>query len=754
MKFIPETDVLKSFKYFIDFGARLNTSTLVGLLALFKNGTLLKNKYLSTDMTGFSSDLNRIVNFQEEENQPIVDKTWFILFHHNWIREIKSDLLEGKKINLQKAALLYYWNTPFYKPTDVVKEFRKDLPTDFLEEFFIDTSETFSLANNPPDKNNLYQSLGGTGKHYTLDLDKGSFIKKKPWDLSGAPYAQTLYANKILRKYFTPPHEFDFLDHYGLEISKYNGNRQGSTIVISESSIRNFALKIFEYFYGNRWLSSIIKKSERSEGNIETNNFDRLKFGPFTGLLGEFPSEQTKESLTSSGDLRFFEDPVFYDEENFYYFSTQWNGNGNYALSFVNLQSFFESEFDCKLNFADQMFTLETQPNIQQKNTQVLPKPFLLLAGISGTGKTRFVRQQAKAHDVGAENFCVVPVRPDWHEPSDLLGYISRIGERPEYVSTKVIQFIIEAWRAIAPNASTNGTGVLNTSSPPYWLCFDEMNLAPVEQYFADYLSALESRKFTDGEYTCDPLLDKSILNTKGADMRSDLGLNDDQGLWDFFLNNGIAIPPNLILAGTVNMDETTHGFSRKVIDRALTIDFGEFFPNDFDKIYGGQDVPKIFTYGMISETTGKEVDSQVDSNGLKTINFLKEVNSVLQNTPFELAYRALNELLLYVHSFSPKDAPSLQAVWDDFLMMKVLPRIDGDDDKLRITTGENHENLLDKLEEVVSEQLSEIWSDKRIDLFRERNGSDINDIPCRSRKKIKWMKERLDRNTFTSYWP
>ena len=126
-----------------------------------------------------------------------------------------------------------------------------------------------------------------------------------------------------------------------------------------------------------------------------------------------------------------------------------------------------------------------------------LPKPFILLAGISGTGKSRFVRQQAESHGVGNKNFCLVPVRPDWHEPSDLLGYISRIGGKPEYVSTKVLQFIIDAWKAVAPNADSTGLGELDLDSPPYWLCLDEMNLAPVEQYFADYLSAVSYTHLT-----------------------------------------------------------------------------------------------------------------------------------------------------------------------------------------------------------------------------------------------------------------
>ncbi len=125
-----------------------------------------------------------------------------------------------------------------------------------------------------------------------------------------------------------------------------------------------------------------------------------------------------------------------------------------------------------------------------------LSKPFLLLAGISGTGKTRFVREQAKTSKQFAETYCLTSVRPDWHEPSDLLGYISRLNGPAEYITTDVLQFIAKAWRAIADSGLTvvvqesedQGKRLVVAGERdeldkvlPYWLCLDEMNLAPVE---------------------------------------------------------------------------------------------------------------------------------------------------------------------------------------------------------------------------------------------------------------------------------
>lgn len=384
-------------------------------------------------------------------------------------------------------------------------------------------------------------------------------------------------------------------------------------------------------------------------------------------------------------------------------------------------------------------------------NTTPLPKPFLLLAGISGTGKTRFVRKQAEKYQLEGKNFCLVSVRPDWHEPSDLLGYISRI-DGTKYVATKALKFIVEAWKAAAPRASKAGIGNLDLNSAPYWLCLDEMNLAPVEQYFADYLSVLESREFQSNKYSCEPLIDQAVLLSVPS-MQYELGLEGHDELWEFFREYGIGLPPNIIVAGTVNMDETTHGFSRKVIDRAISIDFGKFYPNDYDTFFGEQALPKTFTYSVKTHADEASLKNTIDSSGEKTINFLKNVNAILYNTPFELAYRALNELFLFVIAFEPENEEQLQAVWDDFLMTKVLPRIDGDDDKLRTINREGN-NILEQLELLLSKEFYSIWDGNRIDLLRTDESGDEIVIVCRSREKIIWMKDKLEKNTFTSYWP
>ncbi len=430
--------------------------------------------------------------------------------------------------------------------------------------------------------------------------------------------------------------------------------------------------------------------------------------------------------------------------------------------------------------------------SIAKFNPSNLYKPFLLLAGISGTGKTRFIREQVKDYP-GQKNYCLVPVRPDWHEPSDLLGYISRISGKKEYVSTPVLHFITQAWIYIYERiGEVRADGKIGLSQeqldhiPPFWLCLDEMNLAPVEQYFADYLSVLETRHwytspeltvFNDKEgvdygyvYRCDPLLKADTLSQQldesaRTELAEKLGLDLDvslhQQIWASFCQHGIAIPFNLMVAGTVNMDETTHGFSRKVIDRALTFDFNEFFPNDFDAYFAPALQPKRLGYPTWSDGRAITEVSALEQYSKESVTFLKAVNGVLQQSPFELAYRALNELMLALLAHHPANTAELVAIWDDFMMCKVLPRIEGDSDKLRSHLTADGDLLTD-LEKVLAEQFGSHWDNTRPDLFNRKVAAAGEDsapaepphVPCRSKKKLAWMKERLARQCFTSFWP
>ena len=271
----------------------------------------------------------------------------------------------------------------------------------------------------------------------------------------------------------------------------------------------------------------------------------------------------------------------------------------------------------------------------------------------------------------------------------------------------------------------------------PYFLCLDEMNLAPVEQYFAEYLSVVESRKRQDdGSITTDPIIDYS--NTEEYKSLIDQLFSDDEELRKEYLTEDsgrrLGIPNNLIVVGTVNMDETTFSFSRKVLDRAMTIEMNEVnleggLTERYEQIgkLGANELIGTAVEGVDVYSTNKDVCDNV-------ISYLKAMNEQLEGTPFKIAYRTRNEFLLYVVNNLPykKDNETQEDVinraLDEITSMKILSRIEGDADKIG--------NLLDRLTTVIKEQLGE--------QFTIENSVSL--------KKLDEMEHRL-KSGYTSFW-
>ena len=375
-------------------------------------------------------------------------------------------------------------------------------------------------------------------------------------------------------------------------------------------------------------------------------------------------------------------------------------------------------------------------------------KPFMLLAGISGTGKSRIVKEMAfqtcpnrgglRNDAVTPGNYCLVEVKPNWHDSTELLGYKSVLSGR--FVTTKFVRFLVKA---------------MCHPGVPFFLCLDEMNLAPVEQYFAEFLSVLESRKKGEnGKITSEPLIDAAIFNdANDVDLYANLfektlPVGDDVSVlqygkeaevFDVLKREGLRIPSNLIVVGTVNMDETTHQFSRKVIDRAMTIEmniedgatpFERFFESDGALTYLDSPIDasvflskNVTANQALSELSGEEQAVLHD----KVPTMLASINKALDGTPFKIAYRVQNELIIYFAELRRLDRTSsaeelLKAAVDAVLMMKVLPRVEGDKDLL----GEPLTKMLN---------------------LAEGNYE-------KAAQKLTEMKDRLDKSPFTSFWP
>ena len=398
---------------------------------------------------------------------------------------------------------------------------------------------------------------------------------------------------------------------------------------------------------------------------------------------------------------------------------------------FENFSERKRDRVSCTLDIADKMSSYLTA---------IRTKPFLLLAGISGTGKSRIVRKLAQAtDDIDAfandaerfsyhspANFCLIQVKPNWHNSMDVVGFKSNIGKDGEhYEYTPFIEFICKAWQH---------------SETPFFLCLDEMNLAPVEEYFAEFLSAIESRSIdANGSYETDPIIKpfKDFGDKVAFEMIKHLIGEDtlDSDLAKRLYNKGLTLPQNLIVMGTVNMDDTTFSFSRKVLDRAMSIEMNEV---DYDAFLAGtteDDIPVLIDCNeLLVKRPIKSQEVKDDINGKGITNFLKDINSILEGTPFKLGYRAANEALLYVAASKSFGSDNIASALDDFTLMKILSRIEGDNSKLKTANGDC---ILEKLTEFLS----------------SANGiiSELKD--SKSLAKLRQMSLALERDHFVSFW-
>lgn len=349
-------------------------------------------------------------------------------------------------------------------------------------------------------------------------------------------------------------------------------------------------------------------------------------------------------------------------------------------------------------------------------------KPFVILGGFSGTGKSQKVKELAfatcpnnshlRTSETTPGNYLLLSVKPNWHDATEITGFRSSVNRN--YYVTDFMRFLIKAMHF--PNV-------------PFFVCLDEMNLAPVEEYFADFLSVIESRKKTSsGQIVTDAIIPASVFNEEYNDNfcifdclgfeRMDRGMTDD-GLHETLLGkfiridlinkikrDGLTIPSNVIIIGTVNMDDTTNSFSRKVIDRAMTFEtvvgkFGdEYFNSDVALNYVKNPLKgELFLSDEVRATQmideGRFILTKEEQT--KILNFINDINEDLDGSPFKISYRILNETILLYRSKKRiaeimkeeggladgvEFKTDLNTIFDDILMQKVLPRIEGDYDK------------------------------------------------------------------------
>lgn len=325
-------------------------------------------------------------------------------------------------------------------------------------------------------------------------------------------------------------------------------------------------------------------------------------------------------------------------------------------------------------------------------------KPFTILAGISGTGKSKLVRLFTEA--IGAD-FTLIPVKPDWSDATELLGYKDLEGE---YQVGKFIKVIREACKP-------------ENKSTPYIVCLDEMNLARVEYYFSDFLSLIESREEVDGEIVTD------CFNSWGIEA-------------DY-------IPENVYIVGTVNMDETTFQFSKKVLDRANTIELSEVdLSFDFDMDYDDDMEPMlVHNDALKSEYLLLKDCKEYKELAQRTIDKLISINEILKSCDLEFAYRVRDEIIFYMVYNEQYQLLSEEEAFDFQVLQKILPRISG--------TSRQVEDLLIKLLDFCTEEglKEKVISEERDELQIRENA-----IYKKSVNKLLQMLRRCE-DGFTSFW-
>ena len=413
--------------------------------------------------------------------------------------------------------------------------------------------------------------------------------------------------------------------------------------------------------------------------------------------------------------------------------------------------------------------------------TALRTKPFMLLAGISGTGKSRIVRKLAQAtvteelqkaegytgEDFANDrwtlhspaNFELIQVKPNWHNSMDIIGYLSNIPS-PHYVFTPFIEFIVKAWQH---------------PEVPFFLCLDEMNLAPVEEYFAEFLSAIESRSFEGEEYLTDPIIKpfnsfgedvaKTMVNTLFPNFTAGDTESAITKVIKHFRTKGLTLPKNLIVIGTVNMDETTFSFSRKVLDRAMSVEMNEvnydsFLTDTTDddlkanvEAFEQNDDADLNALLVDRHIEAREIIDDLGEDAKFTIDYLKRINALLEGTPFKLGYRAANEALIYLQASQEFGQTDRIAALDNFTLMKILSRIEGDETKLKITDSEADKERIAKAEVNVDEakqygDLNILTALRHIITNQLREQDKLHSV-----KKIDSMLCQLKRDHFVSFW-
>ena len=326
-------------------------------------------------------------------------------------------------------------------------------------------------------------------------------------------------------------------------------------------------------------------------------------------------------------------------------------------------------------------------------------KPFVILAGISGTGKSKIIRLLADS--IGAD-YTLISVRPDWNDATDLIGY-KNLDDK--FIKGQLAKTILKAQK---------------NKNKPHLICLDEMNLARVEYYLSDYLSIIESRKKVGQEIITDNIV-------------------------EYQENNEIIklhIPDNVYLIGTVNMDDTTFQFSRKVLDRANTIEFSDV---DLDNLFfeKNEEVESLNISNDFLKTTylkTMDIEEEYREYAKEVNKKIIEINEILKKSQKQFAYRVRDEILFYLVENKKANLLDENTAFDYQIMQKILPAINGSEQSV-------YKVLIDLLNFIF--ETNDIETVEEAENYLESTTVKYEN----SAKKIIYMLKGYQNDGYVSYW-
>lgn len=507
----------------------------------------------------------------------------------------------------------------------------------------------------------------------------GSCILKK----IAVPDASSAYLGNLIYYLAKRPDLYDRLEK---EVTFQIGNA-GNAKKLSRIT-KDCARQIIDVIYNIDKFEKIKSLLDINEKNVKVNisrTGGLLPAGNFLRYLFARPNSDLYAG--DSDKARVFVDKEYtisFETENVECrLTTEWvdselveGGNGNYLKALIAIvNEYYKENIEIKtilgeryLYMIKEKFEFKDLPEVLKTDfarryiTSLLAKPFVILTGNSGTGKTRISKQFVEylewESDEGKKNWVIIPVGADWTDNTKILGYYNPLAEdgNGKYEKTKIVELIEEANRH---------------KEIPYFVILDEMNLSHVERYFSDFLSHMETPD--------------TPFELEGYTRRLDY-------------------PENMFVVGTVNIDETTYMFSPKVLDRANVI---EFKPQKEDvfKVFSaagtvGKMVPvndgsaQAFLKLAKEIRTGKfavdedlthyytDVDGDFTGSNLDYVEgVFSDIYEIVQKYDFEFAFRTVKEIRNYIaaaYELLEKTEFNLNQIIDEQLLQKILPKIHG----------------------------------------------------------------------------